>query len=134
MITDNFGVFFEGALSASTTSPVIPIMPYMGRGEPRIITVKVSGGTTSNTIGLTLSQSDNGTTFTTAATYSYTKAAGVDSIFSFSLPLDFKGKYVRMNYTASGTVTGASIFAGFTRDHFAPYSEGQFIDAGQVIA
>lgn len=134
MITDNFGVFFEGAIAASATSPSIEIMPYMGRGEPRIITVQVAGGTAANTIALTLAQSTDNTTFTTAATYSFTKVAGRNGIFSFSLPMDIKGEFVRLAYSASGTITGVTIFAGFTRDHFAPYSEGQFIDSGRVVA
>lgn len=135
MIIDQLGVFFDDtAVAASMTSEVIPFMPWAGREDPVYITLLAKGETTDAlTFSIQFQQSEDSTTFETVATYEMKKPSADPVIKALRLPLMTKYKYARMLVTVTGTVAG-TLFAGVTRDHFAPYEEGLYIDAGEVIA
>lgn len=133
MIIDQFNIFFDNAAAAaSATGNVVELMPLMGRNEPVNVTF-IAKGDEVNTFSLKLEESKDGATFGTVATFGFTKGAA-PAAFTLALPKSLEGEYVRLSYTATGTVSGTKIFAGITRDHFAPYTTGQFIDAGRVVA
>ncbi len=135
MITDNFATFFDNAPAAATgTGAKVHVMPYVGRGEPVTVTALVKGpNAAAVNLTLTLKESDDGTTFTDVATFKLAKPDKLSAVAAFALPLDTAGKkYVRLDYALTGTATGLTVWAGVTRDHFAPYAKGQYLDGKEV--
>ncbi len=136
MITDKFCIFFDNtAAAASGTGAKVNVMPYVGRGEPVNVAVLVKGANAAAVdLALTLKESDDGSTFTDVATFTLKKPDKLPALTTFALPLPTVGKkFVRLDYALTGTPAGLTVFAGVTRDHFAPYSKGQYID-GKVVA
>lgn len=134
MIIDQFGLFFDStALKASAQGKTISVMPYLGRGNPVNVTVLLQGAETG-TMNLVLEESSDGATFTEAAQFTMTKDTAASAAFGFALPQSLRGGHVRLSYTFAGTTSGMKIFAGVTRDHFAPYDKGLYIDGGKVVA
>lgn len=133
MITDQFAIFFDSdALAASGTGQVISAPPYSGRNNPINVTVTVNGAEKGD-FEFALEQSD-GSGFAEVVKYSVYKREGENMITGFAIPQSTKEQYLRLLYAFSGDPTGMTIFAGVTRDHMAPYSEGQYITNGKVIA
>lgn len=135
MITDNFCIFFDNAVAAASgTGAPVHVMPYVGRGEPVNITAVVTGANAAAvTLTLTLKESDDGTTFTDVATFKMAKPDKLPTAAAFALPYNTVGqKYVRLDYTLTGAPAGLTIWAGVTRDHFAPYVKGQYVDGRKV--
>ena len=136
MIIDQFGVFFDNkASAASMTSDVVNFMSYAGREDPIYISLLAKGpNTAAVTYTVHVQQSENGSTFATAGTFTVAKPDAQAVLQAIRLPIAVKGPYVRLSVTVSGAVTGGTLFAAVTRDHFAPYGEGLYINAGQVVA
>ena len=134
MIIDQFGMFFDNvAAAASANSPGVNVSPYAGRDEAVNITTILTGSGTA-TLAVTLQESDDNTTFSDVATFTLEKPDAAGAVLVFALPNPVKKKFVRLAYALTGTATGLRVFAAVTRDHFAPYARGQFIDAGQTVA
>ncbi|GHV58242.1 hypothetical protein FACS189460_5750 [Deltaproteobacteria bacterium] len=136
MIIDQFGVFFDNvAAVAAGTSGTVNVSPYAGRDNPINVTMIVTGANAAAvSLAVTLKESDDGTTFTDVAVYNLAKPDGAGAVLVFSLPYMVKKKFVRLTYALTGAVTGLKVFAAVTRDHFAPYDKGQYIDHGKVVA
>ena len=136
MIIDQFCVFFDNVDAAATAdSPGVNVSPYAGRDEPVNITVILSGsngGTAS--LAVKLQESDDNAAFTDVSTYTLAKPDAAGASLAFALPYPVKKKFVRLSYALTGTPAGLKVFAAVTRDHFAPYAEGQYIDHGKVVA
>ena len=134
MIIDQFCVFFDNvAAAASANSPGINVAPYAGRGEPVNITAILSGVGTGS-MDIKLQESDDNSTFTDVSSFVLTKPDAAGASRTFALPGPVKKKFVRLSYTLTGTPAGLKVFAAVTRDHFAPYDKGQYIDHGKVVA
>lgn len=135
MIIDQFGVFFDDSAAAATmTSKVITVTPYVGRDDSMCITILAKGANTAAlNFTVKVQQSANNATFADVETFTFTKADALPVIKVVRLPLSVKEKYVRLTATVSGAVDGVKVFAGVTRDHFAPYDKGLYIDKGKVI-
>ena len=132
MLIDQFCVFFDNVPAAATAnSAAVNVSPYAGRDERVNVTVIVTGAGAAS-LEVTLQESD-ATTFTDVTTYNLAKTAGVGAVLVFALPYPVAKKFVRLSYDLTGTPTGLKIFAAVTRDHFAPYSAGQYIDHGKVV-
>ena len=136
MIIDQFGVFFDAvAATASMTGKVVNCNNYAGREDPVYITVVARGANTAAvTYTVNVQHSENGSAFTTVGTYTIAKPNAAPAIKAIRLPADVRFRNVRLTVTATGTLTGQTLFAAVTQDHFAPYAEGQFINAGKVVA
>lgn len=135
MIIDEFGVFFDDdAASGSMTSRALPFMPYTGRGEPIIVSF-LAKGTNPSAVTYTVSvqQSEDDAAFTTVGSFTISKPDTTPVLKAIRLPEGVWLRYVRLSIAATGPVSG-TVFAAITRDHFAPYDEGQYIDAGRVVA
>ena len=136
MIIDQFGVFFDdAAASASMTSEVVNFSPYAGREDPIYISILAKGANAASmSFTIKVQQSADNSTFKDVETISFTKADASAVLTAIRLPLAVKEEFVRLTATVSGTVTGITLFAGVTRDHFAPYDEGLYVDGGKVVA
>lgn len=135
MIIDEFGVFFDdAAASASMTSKALNFMPYAGREDPIFVSVLARGPNTA-AVAYTVSvqQSEDNAAFATVASFALDKPDAGPVLKAIRLPVDVRHPYVRLSIAASGPVAG-TVFAAVTRDHFAPYDEGLYIDAGRVVA
>lgn len=135
MIIDQFGVFFDdAAASGSMTSEGLTFMPYAGRGEPIIVSFLAKGANASAvTYTVNVQQSEDNATFATAGSFTISKPNAAPVLKAIRLPEGVWRRYVRLSISATGPVSG-TVFAAITRDHFAPYDEGQYIDAGRVVA
>ena len=134
MIIDQFGVFFDDtAATASMTSSVVNFQPYAGREDPIYISLLAKGANAA-TFTVHVQQSEDNNTFTAAGSFTMTKAANMAELKAIRLPIAVKEKYVRLTADVTGTVAGVTLFAAVTRDHFAPYDEGLYIDGGKVVA
>ena len=135
MIIDQFGVFFDDtAATASMTSNVVNFMTYAGREDPIYISILAKGANgAAVTYTVNVQQSADNGTFATAGTFTMSKPNAAPVLKTIRLPIDVRHPYVRLTITATGTLAG-TVFAGVTRDHFAPYDEGLFIDGGKVVA
>lgn len=134
MIIDQLCVFFDNVdAAASADSPGINVSPYAGRDEPVNVTVILTG-TGPADLSVDLQESDDNAAFTSVSTYTLEKPDAAGASLAFALPYPVKKKFVRLSYALTGTPAGLKVFAAVTRDHFAPYSEGQYIDHGKVVA
>lgn len=134
MITDQYGVFFDDtAAAASMTSDVANFMPYAGREDPIYITLLAKGANAAS-FTVHVQQSADGSTFTAAGSFTLTKPANVAEVLTIRLPIAVKEKHVRLAAEVTGTLTGVTLTALVTRDHYAPYAEGLYIDGGKVVA
>lgn len=135
MIIDQFGVFFnDTTAAASMTSKVVNFSPYAGREDPIYISLLAKGANTAAvTYTVNVQQSADNSTFVTAGSFTVAKPDAAPVLKAVRLPVDVKGKYVRLTVSVSGTPAG-TLFAAVTRDHFAPYDEGLYIDGGKVVA
>ena len=135
MIIDNFGVFFDDAAAAANANgKSVPTMNYLGRGEAVNVTVLLRGNNAASvSMAVKLQESQDDSTFTDVASFTLVKPDAQASVLGFRLPQNFKGKFMRVAYTLTGAPAGLTVFAAVTRDHFAPYAEGQFIDRGVVV-
>ena len=136
MIIDQLCMFFDNvAVAATADSPGINVSPYAGRNEPVNVTVILSGsngGTAS--MAIKLQESGDNAAFTDVSTYTLAKPDAAGASLTFALPYPVKKKFVRLSYALTGAPAGLKVFAAVTRDHFAPYSDGQYIDHGKVVA
>ena len=143
MIIDQLNIFFDnttGAAGANGAS--IPLMPYMGRDEPVNVTFLARGPNVKPaTLVVTLQESDDNSTFSDVVSFTVSKKDALPAVLVFALPYSLTKRYVRLKYTlalaSSGetaTAAGFTIWSGVTRDYFAPYAKGQYIDRGQVVA
>lgn len=135
MIIDQFGVFFDDkAAAASLTSNVVNVSPYAGRGDAAYISFLAKGANAAAvTYTVNVQESKNNATFATVGSFTLSKPNAAPVLKAIRLPVEVKEQYVRLTVTASGTPAG-TVFAAVTRDHFAPYAEGQYIDGGKVVA
>lgn len=135
MIIDDFGVFFDDTTAAtSMTSKALPFMPYAGRGEPIIVSFLAKGANTGAvTYTVSVQQSEDNATFTTVGSFTISKPNAAPVLKAIRLPEGVWRRYVRLSIAATGPVSG-TVFAAITRDHFAPYDEGLYIDGGRVVA
>lgn len=136
MIIDQFCVFFDDkAAAASMTSDAVSFMPYAGREDPIYITLLAKGANSAAvTFTVYVQESDNNSAWTAAGRFTLAKPNANPVLQAVSLPATVTKKYVRLTATVTGTVTGVTLFAAVTRDHFAPYDKGLYVDAGQVVA
>jgi hypothetical protein len=141
MIIDNFGVFFNDVAAASSmTSAVVNVSPYAGRDDPTYITLLTKGPNAGKTVTYTvkIQQSEDNSTFTDVETFTLSKPDAQAVLEVVRLPLRVTQPFVRLSAAATvasgGSLTGVTLFAAVTRDHFAPYSKGQFINRGTVVA
>jgi hypothetical protein len=136
MITDQFGVFFDDEAAAATmTSQAVRFMPYAGREDPIYVSLLARGANAAAvTFAVTVQESADNSTFTDVGAYSLSKPDAAAALAVIRLPLAVKEKHVRLSVAVTGTVTGVTLFAGVTREHFAPYDDGLYIDKGRVIA
>ena len=136
MIVDQFGVFFDNvAAVAAGTSAVVNVSPYAGRGEPVNVSLIVTGANAAAvSLAVKLQESADGSAFTDVASYNLNKPDAAGAVLAFNLPYMVKKQFVRLTYALTGAVTGLKVFAAVTRDHFAPYDQGQYIDHGKVVA
>ena len=134
MLIDQFCVFFDNlAAAASAVSPGVNVSPYAGRDEAVNITVILTGAPTGS-LAVTLQESDDNAAFTSVSTFTLAKTGAAGAVLTFALPYPVKKKFVRLSYALTGAPAGLKVFAAVTRDHFAPYDEGQHIDRGKVVA
>lgn len=135
MIIDQFGVFFDDEAAAATmTSKTVHFNPYAGREVPIYITILAKGANTAAvTYTVTVQESSDNATFTDVGTADFEKSDAAPVMKVVRLPLGVKEQYVRLSVAVAGEQTG-TLFAGVTRDHFAPYDKGLYIDAGKVVA
>ena len=135
MIIDQFGVFFDDAAATATmTSTAKRLMPYAGREDPIFVTVLARGANAASaTYTVKVQQAGDNGTFADVASYHMVKPNAAPAMQAFRLPEGVWKKDVRLVITVSGTPAG-TVFAAVTRDHFAPYAEGLYIDGGEVRA
>jgi hypothetical protein len=136
MILDQFCIFFDSVAAAATAlSTPVNVSPYAGRDQPVNVTVTLSGsnGGTAK-LAVTLQESDDKAAWADVATFNLDKPDDLAAVLVFALPYATSKKFVRLSYALTGTPDGLTIFAGVTRDHFAPYAAGQYIDRGKVVA
>ncbi len=134
MIIDRFSVFFDDeAVAASMTSRALGLMPYAGRGELFISLLIKGANTGAVSFAVTVQESENGAAFTDVGAYTVEKPDGAAVMRAIRLPAAAKLGKVRLSVAATGTVTGLTLFAGVTREHFAPYDEGLYLNAGKAI-
>jgi hypothetical protein len=133
MITDQLCVFFDdAAATASMTGSPVDVSLYSGRNEPVYISILSKGGGGPMDIAATLEESADGTAFTAVGTSTFKRPDAMPAIFVMQLPLATNKPIIRLKLALSGTV-GGTVFAGVTRDHYAPYANGQYIDHGKVV-
>jgi len=136
MITDQFCIFFDNeAVAASGISAAVNVSPFAGRDEPVNVTMIINGANAAAvTLTANIQESDDKTNWESLGTVPVTKPDALAVVKTFILPRETKKKFVRVIYSVSATTTGLTFWAGITRDHFAPYAPGQYIDAGKVVA
>ena len=106
-------------------------MPYAGRGEIFITLLAKGANAAAVTFNVTVQESADAT-FASVGTFSIQKPDELPVIKAIRLPADAKLRKVRLSVAVTGTVIGLTLFAGVTRDHFAPYDDGLYIDKGKV--
>ena len=126
MLIDQLGIFFDNAAAeASAVSPGVNVSPYAGRNEAVNITVILTGGGAAG-LEIMVQESDDNATFAHVSTFTLEKPDAAGAALAFALPGPVRKKFVRLSYTLTGAPAGLKLFAGLTRDHFAPYSQGQY--------
>jgi len=134
MILDQFLIFFDHtAAEDSGVSAGVNLSAYAGRNEALSLTVLLNGAKAVN-LSATLQESDDQSAWETLASFPLAKPDKLSAILSFALPRAAKKKFVRLAYALTGPAAGLKLWAGITRDHFAPYAPAQYIDAGKVVA
>ena len=134
MIADAFTMFFDAPAAASGTSAVVFPGIFAGRGEPINVTTTLAGPNgAAVSMVFTVQHSTDGTTWKDLATVNLTKPNAKPTVLSFALPQALQYKQLRLTYTLTGSPAGLALWSGITRDHFAPYTDGLYIDAGVVI-
>ena len=134
MIIDQLCVFFDNAAAeAAAVSPAINISPYAGRGEAVNITVLLTGPSAAG-LEITLQESGDNSAFADVFIFTLEKPDPAGAVLALALPHPVRKKFVRLSHVLTGAPTGLKLFAAVTRDHFAPYAEGQYIDHGKVVA
>ena len=138
MIIDQFNVFTDNvAVTATANSNVVKLMDYVGRGEQLYVTVVVRTAYSAGAgVAVALQECDSATgTFATVVSgISLPTPTKAGSLIVFSLPANTAKPYLRLAYTVTGTPTTGKLSAFISPEQFAPYSAGQFIDAGKVVA
>jgi hypothetical protein len=133
MLIDQLCIFFDNAdAAASANSAPVSVSPFSGRDEPVNVTVILSGAGTA-TLAVTFQESDDQTTWANVGSFNLNKTNALAHVLTFNIPYPTRKKFVRLAYALTGTPTGLKVFAAVTRDHFAPYAPGQYIDAGNVV-
>ncbi|CAK7067731.1 MAG: hypothetical protein DELT_01724 [Desulfovibrio sp.] len=134
MIIDQFGVFFDDtAAAASMTGKTVSLMPYAGR-EDSLRVFLLAKGANAATFTVRVQQSEDGATFTEAASFTMTKGAGTATVMNVPLPFAVKRNHIRLTADVSGTVAGVTLFAAVTGEHFAPYEDGLYAGKGGKAA
>ena len=135
MILDQFCMFFDNvAAAASADSQAVNVSPLAGRDEPLNITVILTGAGPAS-MYVSVQESDDKTSgFADAGSFVLEKTGPAGAVLPIALPRTVKKKFVRLSYTLTGTPAGLKVFAAVTRDHFAPYVPGQYIDHGKTVA
>ena len=137
MIIDQLNVFTDNLeVKTSANSPVIPVMPFLGKGEPVNVTVVVTEPySAAATLTVGVNEADNAMgPFTVLATYAFPGPNKAGATLTFPLPKTLKKKYVSLAYTVTGTTSTGKLFAAVTRDTLQPYEPGQYIKNGKVVA
>ena len=134
MIIDQFAIFFDDeAAAASMTSKVVDFMPYAGRGEIFITMLAKGANAAAVSFAVTVQESKDGTAFTSVGTYPIQKPDSSPVLHAIRLPEPTRHGKVRLAVAVTGAVAGQKLFAGVTRDHFAPYDVGLYINKGKVV-
>lgn len=137
MLIDQFNVFTDNiAVRTTATSSTIPVMPFLGKGEPVNVTIVVTeayAATATLTVGVQEGDSDLGP-FTVLGTHAFPGITKAGATLSFSLPKHLKKKFVNLAYTVTGATATGKLFAAVTRDGLQPYEAGQYIKDGKVVA
>ncbi|MDR2935066.1 MAG: hypothetical protein LBV70_04205 [Candidatus Adiutrix sp.] len=133
MILDQLSVFFDTVdAAASAVSNVVTVSPFAGRDEPVNVTVLLTGANAAAvSLAVTLQESDDKTAFTDVAPFYLKKPDAAGAVLVFALPYQTRKKFTRLSYALTGSPAGLKVFAGLTRDHFAPYAEGMYLDGRQ---
>lgn len=136
MITDKLCVFFDHqAAAAAAESAVVSVSPRAGRDEPVNVTVVVSGANEAAvSLAVKLQESADGTVWTDLTAINLMKPNALGAVGVFALPYAAKQRRVRLSYTLTGAAAGLTVWAGITRDHFAPYEKGLYLDHGKAAA
>jgi len=136
MILDQFCVFFDNVdAEASANSAPISVSPLSGRDNPVNVTTILSGSNGgAASLAVTLQESEDKITYKDVGTFYMDKPDAAAAVLVFALPYATKKRFLRLGYALSGTPAGLKVFSAVTRDHFAPYAAGQYIDAGKVVA
>ncbi len=136
MITDQLCVFTDNAaVKANGNSNAIAIMPFIGKGEPVLVSVAVTEAyPAAATLNIAVQESNDNATFASVGAIDVPKAKLTRiGAFSFALPATLRGKYVRLAYTVGGTPATGKLWTGITRDALEPYESGQYIRAGKKV-
>ena len=132
MILDQLSIFFDHEeAEASAVSPKISLPPQAGPGGAALAVVVLTGrGGEAAALAVKLQESDDGQVFAETGSFTLEKPDEAGALLTFALPLAVKKKFVRLSYALSGAPEGLKVFAGLTREHFAPYGPGQYIGHG----
>jgi hypothetical protein len=120
--------------AASYTGNAIKLMPRLAVNESPNLTFVASGPTTGVTFTIKVEESADNNTFSIKDTHTLVKSGAEAVLMNLRLQPSFKGPFARVSYTASGaSVTGLTVFAGFTQDQAAPYERDLLIDKGGLV-
>ena len=136
MITDKLALFFDDvAAAASGASQPVHTGIYIGRSGPTYGTIIVKGtNAAAVNLSVNIEESDDKAAWTVVGNMPVAKPIGPDpALVVFTLPIKTKKKFTRLNYTLTGAATGLTVWAGVTRDHFAPYEAGLYFDSRGLV-
>ena len=138
MIIDQFNVFTDNlAVTATGNSNTVQLMPYMGRAEQLYITVLVKTAYSAGagvSVGLQECDTATGTFVDVVSGLTLPTPTKAGALLVFSLPANTAKSFLRLKYTITGTPTTGKLFAAIGPEQFAPYSAGQYVKAGKVVA
>lgn len=135
MITDQFNIFFEGELVDNKESSGVYIMPYAGRSAKAYLSIVTTQGyNPGSKLEFIIQEADEKDgEYTDLVKLEFKDHEDPGSLLSFRLPDNISKKFIRLKAEVTGATQGA-VFAGLTMDTSQPYSPGQFVDKGQVMA
>lgn len=135
MIIDNLNVFTDNfTVRSNNSSVVLDLSPSIGTGDPLNVTVIVTEAyAAAVTLTVNVQDSNDGLAFSTVGSFVLDKPSRAGSMLQFPMPYNVTRPYVRLSYTVSGTTSTGKLFAALTREHFAPYGDGLYIEKGKKV-
>lgn len=138
MIIDQLTVFFDGeaASGGAAVSPSFVFMPRSGEGsEPVNVTVALTGaGSGPASLAVTVQESADGESFADLGVFTLKKPGQHGEGMTFALPRAAQERHIRLAYALTGTAAGLRVFAGVTRDRFAPARPALAMRKGKAAA